>query len=262
MALTPSGSITVSGPNQIIEYLEITGRIINNGWPNLTVRNCWIKFPSGSGLLVHNISSGGGLTVHDCKFNNTNHATGQNRNPSVAICIDLNNIPGPTNITRCTFYDAVGLRAYECTGFITAKFIEGHNIRGQNFQAGGEAGHFINCAFDDGGILVEDFSCINDIYDLRVEDIINCFACSGSIIFRRGLLDGSSSPIGSTMMFEAISGALVEDVDGVRHFNAGFGVYSDNQAGGASVNHIYRRCRSRDASIGKSGSWFSRIRPR
>jgi hypothetical protein len=129
-------------------------------------------------------------------------------------------------------------------------FIEGHNIRGQDFHTGGAAGHFMDLAFNSGPLLIEDFSCINDPANSYVEDVINADGDVGSVTFRRGLLDGSNGISGSLMMIEDTSNALIEDVDGAHFSNCAYGAFTVNRP---CANTTYRRCRVKDQLYGNLG---------
>ena len=96
-----------------------------------------------------------------------------------------------------------------------------------------------------GGALMEDFSSENDVANSWTEDLINLYQCTGSYVFRRGLVDGNNCPAGCAYMVQDTPGVLFEDCDAVRQGNGAFAVYSGT-GGSPSSNVIYRRCRVKD----------------
>lgn len=78
-ALTPSGSLTTSSNGQLIENLDIAGRVeVNHA--NVVIRNCRITSPGGTSFPGSKCIFGGGgdlqgLLVEDCELTSANAGT-------------------------------------------------------------------------------------------------------------------------------------------------------------------------------------------
>jgi hypothetical protein len=226
----PSGSITVSTDDQVIQGKDITGNITINGHARCKIRHCRIKYAGGNGVYVSNAQD---FEITDCEFVNTAAAKGQN--PGEHICIHLNRVGGTVNINRVTVRDAAGVYAHECAGRANLK---GHNIRSPLSPLRGQ---LVQLNQTSGPIILEDFSAECDPDNSWPEDLINVWTCTNSIVIRRGLIDGCNSPVGVMVMVEDTPNVLVEDVDAVHHGNGAFGAYKPK-----SVNVTFRRCRAKD----------------
>lgn len=241
ITLTPSGSITVSANNQVIEKKRITGTIMIDHKDGVIIRNCEINHPGGRAITAESCTN---LLIEDCKITNTSAPSGQKPNSDdETMSIYLNQL-GPHTIRRVTVEGSgQGIYAYQCNKLISVSFFEGHKARGgQGLR--GQLWQFNQCT---GGALCEDFSTENPANDSWTSDNINTYTCpAGQYTYRRGLIDGNNHPAGCGMMFEGTSNALVEDVDCVHMGNGAFAVYSGGSSGGASQNMTYRRCNTRD----------------
>jgi hypothetical protein len=238
--LQPSGSITVTADYQVIEGKLVTGRITANGRTGVTIRNCMVKHPGGEGITATNCTN---FTVQDCKIINTNATSGvtpntENESKNIALYYG-----GPHTIQRVYVEGAgAGIYPYQCTGKVNISFLEGHKAR-----AGvGNRGNLVQFNQCKGGALMEDFSSENPMNDSWTGDIVSTFLCTGSYIYRRGLIDGCNHPAGCGFMFESTSGALVEDCDTIHMGNGAFACYSGAGVAGISRDTIYRRCRVKD----------------
>ena len=114
--------------------------------------------------------------------------------------------------------------AIQCTKKVTASFIEGHNMRSPEDVWGGNLFQFNQCT---GGGEVSDFSVENPMEDSRTGDNINLWGCTGTYVFRRGLIDGNNNPSGCGLIVEGTLGVLFE---GYRS-----GAYAEWWAGGVLV---------------------------
>lgn len=248
ITLTPSGSITVGANDQIIEKKLITGNIVMSGKSGVIVRNCEIRHAGGEGLSATNCSN---ITVQDCKFVNTAAPTGQKPLTAESRNMIFVQCPGAITITRCTVGGACGVYGYECSGKFNVSFLEGHNMRSRDNPMQGMLLQLNMCT---GGITMEDFSVENDPNNSWSSDNINVFKSSGTMVFRRGYIDGNNHPAGCGMMFESCNNAVVEDVDMIRMGNGGPGVFSGQaQVGGTSSNMTYRRIRIKDTIVADQG---------
>ena len=90
--LTPSGSLTTSQDNQVIENLQITGQIIINH-DSVTVRNCKILHGNGLDGIVVSAGKTGALIEH-CEFNGLNQVLGNYGSMGVVI-------EGNATVRRC-----------------------------------------------------------------------------------------------------------------------------------------------------------------
>lgn len=243
MKLTPSGSITVTANNQVIENKLITGTISISAKSGVIIRNCQINHPSGEAIAATNCTN---LTIQDCKIINTSAKTGLAPNADDESKSIFLNGGGPFTIQRVYVEGSgAGIYAYQTTGKINVSFFEGHKARGGQ----GNRGQLIQFNLCSGGAQMEDFSTENPMTDSWTADNLNLFQCSGTYIFRRGLIDGNNHPAGCGIMLESTSGVLVEDVDMIRMQNGGPGCFSGAaQPGvpGVSANTVFRRIRVRD----------------
>jgi hypothetical protein len=242
ITLTPSGSIVVSANNQVIENKLITGSITLAGKSGVVIRHCEIRHASGEGISATNCTN---LTIEGVKIINTSAKPGLTPNADDESKNIALYYGGPHTIKRVTVEGAgAGIYAYQCSGKINISFFEGHKARGGTGNRG-NLWQFNQCS---GGALCEDFSSENPMNDSWTGDIINTYACTGSYIYRRGLIDGCNHPAGCGVMFESVSNALVEDVDTLRMGNGAFAVYAGSGGGGGvSTNMTYRRCRTKDS---------------
>jgi hypothetical protein len=234
LVLQPSGSITVTADNQVVENKLVTGDILIQNRRGVIIRNCQINHFGGAGLIAQSCVD---LTIQDCKFVNTSAPIGQKPNAGEFKNIELQNLTGTTTINRVYVEGACGIYAYKC-GPLKISFLEGHNCRGPLSVPRGQLIQLNQCT---GGMTLEDFSCENDPNNSWSADNVSVYQSSGAIFIRRGLLDGNNDPSGCAVMLEnGTHGVLVEDVDCIRQGNGAFAVYN------ASNNNIYRRCRVRD----------------
>ena len=240
ITLQPSGSITVTADNQVIENKLITGSINLRGRNGVIIRNCHVRHPGGMGIYAQSCTN---LTIEDCKVVNTSAPVGLKPNPDESKNIELN-YGGPHTIRRVYVEGACGIYAYRCAGALNISFLEGHNIRGPLSVPRGQLIQMNQCS---GGALMEDFSAESDVKNSWTEDLVNLFQCTGGpYIIRRGMIDGNNGPAGCAYMVEGTSNVLFEDVDCVRQGNGAFEVYAGGPSGSASTNVIYRRARVRD----------------
>ena len=241
-ALTPSGSITVSGNNTVIENKEITGKIECVNWNGLTIRNCIVKHSGASAIFAQNCD---GLTIEDVWTEYTANPGGQNPLPGEWFAVKLNNVRGAANLTRLTMI-GTGIYAVISPANFKMSFIEGHDMRGPTSPLRGQLIQMNQCPND---IVIEDWSCENAKDNSRPEDVISIYQCGANKVkIRRGLADGCNSPSGVMVMIEnGTTGALIEDVDVVRHGNGAFSFYD------ASNNGTFKNCRLKDQVIGNQG---------
>ena len=183
----PSGSITVSADDQVIEGKDITGNVTINGRARCTVCNCIIRHPGGIGVYVKNTTD---FAIHDCEFFNTQAPRGVNPTNGEHHAIMFYAVGGAINVSRVTIHDATGLYADRVTGKFTISNFEGHNMRSPVSPLRGQLVQLNHCS---GGAVIEDFSAECDPANSRPEDIINIFICTGQINIRRGLIDGGNS---------------------------------------------------------------------
>jgi len=234
VALTPSGSVNSTTSNQVIEGLDVTGRI-TVAHDGVTIRDCRVKHSGGHGISVQNVA---GLTIRGVEVVNTGAASGLNPNPGEHNNIHLNAISGAIVIDRVTLHaGSSGIYAVNCPAKMTLSRIEGHNFggpmpRGQLFQANKSGGV---------GSVLEDFSCVNDLKNSWPEDLVNIWTCPNPWHIRRGLVDGCNSPSGVGVIVEDTPNCIIEDVDAVRFLNGAF-----SSADALSIGNTFRRCRARD----------------
>lgn len=234
VVLTPSGSVSTTAANQVIEGRDITGKVIV-AHGGVIIRNCRIKHPGDNGIYANTVAN---LTIEDVEMINTSAASGLNPNPAEHIAVHLNSVSGTVDISRLTVRGAAGIYAHRCAAKLNINRMEGRNIRGPVTPLRGQLIQFNQCT---GGGQVEDFSCENDPQNSWPEDVVNFYFCTGSYIFRRGLLDGCNSPSGVGFMIQDTPSVLVEDVDCVNQGNGAFSSF-----GPKSSDNIFRRCNARD----------------
>ena len=241
-ALTASGTIKVAAHNTVIENKEVTGTIECVNYNGLTIRNCIVKHTSSNAIFVQNCD---GLTIEDVATDLTNSVSGQNPIGGEWFALKLNNVRGVANINRLTMTDT-GIYAVISPANFKMTFIEGHDMRGPTSPLRGQLIQMNQCA---GDIVIEDFSCENARDNSRPEDVISIYQCgAGKVKIRRGLLDGCNSPSGVMVMIEnGTNGALIEEVDVIRHGNGAFSFYDQ------SNNGTFRNCRLKDQVIGNQG---------
>ena len=254
ITLQPSGSITVTADNQVIENKLITGSINLSGRNGVIIRNCHVRHPGGMGIYARNCTN---LTIEDCKVVNTSAPVGLKPNPDESKNIELD-YGGPHTIRRVYVEGACGIYAYRCAGALNISFLEGHNIRGPLSVPRGQLIQMNQCS---GGALMEDFSAESDVKNSWTEDLINLFQCSGSYIFRRGLIDGNNGPAGCAYMVEAVSNVLFEDCDAVRQGNGAFAIYAFNNVGRITASTGAAGCEIRSSRRWGAGRLPAAIAP-
>jgi hypothetical protein len=73
IARTSSGSITTSSDGQLIQNLNISGKIVVRHH-NVTIRN--VKITNPNGVAISNNQGGTGLVIEDCELDGTGNTTG------------------------------------------------------------------------------------------------------------------------------------------------------------------------------------------
>lgn len=147
--LTPSGPVTVTANNQIIEWLSIsastTGITIGN-YTGVIIRNCLIRYNGAGGSGVArgiDALNGSNLTIQDCQIINIG-APQRGALPSGAQgCIYLEAVNGVTISRVTTEKGATGIKLASCTSGSTLSYIENHDSRGP--YPGGQAIQWATC---------------------------------------------------------------------------------------------------------------------
>jgi hypothetical protein len=232
-SLQPSGPVTATANNQVIEGLSITSAsgdaVTVNGFNNVTIRNCAIHHAGGRGINGANCS---GLSVdHVDIIASDAQPTGQN--PSAAYNnIELFNATGAQLTNLRLTGGSTGIYLISCASAV-AQYIEGHNFRGPYPR--GQLAQFDKS----GGAQLLDFSVENDVNVAWTEDSVSIFQSLNAVV-ARGLIDGNNSPSGWGVLFEAGSTGTCTDVDAVNWSNGG--IATANCSG-----IIFTRCRAKNS---------------
>ncbi len=236
--LTPSGPLTITADNAIVELLSITSTVPGTAAltiqaKNITVRNVQIMHPAGGKgiyfessdhIFITNVevnATGNPSGANDCKFpyGDCDSIHGVN---TLGVRIDGAVVTG----------GSTGIELSKCPGAHVSRLLSTNNRgpfpRGQCMQ----------CSMSD-GCLLEDFYCYNDNTSFT-EDNINMWR-SSNVTVRRGVVDGNNSPSGVGVMFEGsmpgVSGGLILDVDALHQ---GDGCFSGYPADGLRI--VRTRC--------------------
>ncbi len=233
--LTESGAVVVTTDDAVIAGLRVVADgdgITVDGHSNVTIRDSEIHHQGGRGIVFRNAD---GLTienvviVHDGAPPMGPHESGDEANidgaDSTGVRIDhVRLTAGSSGIVLAS------------TPGAQLSFVEGHDVRGPGYAA------FVRLFRSDGAVL-EDFSIENPLDTGRPGDLVAVVE-SSDITVRRGLLDGHNSQFGYGVHVVHTqgqhSGALVEDVDGVRMTNGAFSCFPYGNG------ITFRRTRARD----------------
>lgn len=133
---TNSGSITTSSAGQVIQNLNITGRITVNH-NNVTIRN--VKITSPNGIAITNIASGAtGLLIEDVDLDGTGNTTG-------ASAVDFRNY----TLRRANIHDFG--EGPGCGGGATMEDSYLHDFTDQSASGAHQDG--VQCESDDNNIV-------------------------------------------------------------------------------------------------------------
>jgi hypothetical protein len=233
-ALTPSGPITLSANDQLVENLLITATegngIFGYQKSNPIIRNCAIRHAGGSGIKLQECST---PTIEHV---NTLHTAA----PSSGVGPDSDRygiwLLGSDNagIQDVLSTDpSTGVYLQQCDYSILSR-IKCINARGP-FPRGGcvqfnDSQHF----------SLSDFYSLNDLAISWTSDNINAYASSDGII-QRGVIDGNNRTNGSGIITEhGSSNVIVSDVDIYRWMNCAFGASN-------GINVQFHRCKASDS---------------
>lgn len=242
LALAPSGPITTTQDDQVIEGLHVTGQV----WikhDNVILRNMLIEHSSErpGGLVARQVKN---LLIEDVSVKRVGA-------PPSGPLADKNE----RNIFIEDVQGAVLNRIYTEDGsvgiFVTASdsvTVSGHqavNPRGPFSHGQGFATNLSN------SVLYEDFSIVSDRSIAWTADNVSVFQ-SSNVTVRKGIIDGNNDPSGGGVTFEQATGALLcQDVD-VNNWSVGAFIAWD------SDSVVFERANARSNS---AESWQDRGPP-
>jgi hypothetical protein len=236
LRLTPSGSVSSRGDDDVIENLDInvsSGIGVTVLHRRVTIRHCRIRHAGGHGVQAIDAA---GLVLEDLDIDHVGAP------PSgVGPSHDRNNV----NIESCAGAIITRVRASRGASNIYVVNSEGSRLnllelhdargpvpRGQNVQ--------FNQSPDS---ILEDFSAENGPTSWT-EDNVSVFH-SDRCVVRRGLVSYNNSPTGDGVMLEGSFDCLVEDVDAEQQGNGAFAAVPGGDAGSGGCTFL--RCRTRQS---------------